>query len=201
MTTSTLCRYAWFMTRRIPVREHLFRMFAVLTIIVVSNSAAGVLERGSAADDTLAASVEQLRQIVGRWAVVTEFLHEDGSVARTVTGTYDFSWVVPDRVVSGISSIPEIQQTAGILFYINEKERRIEMVSVGRDGFLWIMTGAVGEEIRYSQPYKSPSGSEQQLRFTRFNITPDFFESSMEYTTDGGNSWLPGNHQIFTRVK
>ena len=46
-------------------------------------------------------SIEQLSSSVGHWDVVTEFLNEDGSTAKTVAGTYAFSWVVPDRVVAG----------------------------------------------------------------------------------------------------
>jgi hypothetical protein len=39
-----------------------------------------------------------------------------------------------------------------------------------------------------------------QLRFTRFNVTDDRFESRMEVSTDGGSSWRPGNHQVFKRA-
>jgi hypothetical protein len=126
-------------------------------------------------------------------------LNDDGSVAKSVTGTYEFSWVVPDRVVSGKSEIPELKQTAGILFYINETQGLIEMVSVGGDGKLWIMTGPLGGEERLSQEYKTANGM-AQLRFTRFNVAPDAFESRMDYTEDGGATWLPGNHQTFRRA-
>ena len=53
---------------------------------------------GSAAaeaqDAALKHSVEQLRSTVGRWNVATNFLNPDGSVAKSVTGTYEFSWIV-----------------------------------------------------------------------------------------------------------
>ena len=39
-----------------------------------------------------------------------------------------------------------------------------------------------------------------QLRFTRFAVTPDRFESRMEVSLDGGESWKPGNHQLFVRA-
>lgn len=148
----------------------------------------------------LLSSVEQLRSSIGLWKVVTEFLNEDGSVAKSVTGTYDFSWVVPDRVVAGRSDIPELKQTAAILFYVNETKQYIEMVSVGGDGHLWIMTGPLGGEERLSREYKAADGGTGQLRFTRSNIAHDRFESRMEYTEDGGKTWKPGNHQIFHRA-
>ncbi len=145
-------------------------------------------------------SIEQLRTSVGRWDVVTEFLQEDGSVAKSVIGTYEFSWVVPDRVVSGRSEIPELNQVAGILFYVNERKARIEMVSVGSDGALWTMTGPLGGEERFSQEYKTTDGGTGQLRFTRFNVTQDAFESKMEYSENGGKTWKAGNHQTFRRA-
>jgi hypothetical protein len=145
-------------------------------------------------------SVEQLQYIVGHWAVTTEFLKEDGSVARSVEGTYEFEWVVPDRVVSGRSEIPALQQTSGILFFINEKQGLIEMVSVGPDGRLWEMIGPLGGEVRTTPEFKTADGGSSRLRFTRYNVSADAFESKMEYTADGGRTWLPGNRQQFSRA-
>jgi hypothetical protein len=149
----------------------------------------------------LVVAVEQLRHAIGAWSVVTEFLAEDGSVARTVDGEYTFDWVVPDRVVSGRSVIPDANQASAILFYVNAGKLTIEMVSVGADGMLWIMTGEAGDETRYTQEFDARDGARAQLRFTRFNVEPDRFESRMEYTTDGGTTWIPGNHQLFTRKR
>lgn len=151
--------------------------------------------------DKLALSVAELRNVVGRWSVVTEFLNEDGSVARTSTGSYEFEWAVPDRVLTGKMEIPSEERSAGILFYVNEKKMTIEMASVGSDGHLWIMTGAAGEETRYTQKFKATDGKEGQLRFTRFNVSEDSFESKMEYTKDNGKTWKLGHHQVFRREK
>ena len=145
-------------------------------------------------------SIQQLRTSVGLWDVTTDFLNDDGSVARAVEGTYRFSWVVPDRVVAGTSEIPELGQASGILFYINESARKIEMVSVGADGNLWIMAGPLGGEVRMTQEYQAAGGGTGRLRFTRFNVAADSFESRMEYTDDGGATWKPGNHQRFRRA-
>lgn len=147
-----------------------------------------------------APAVEQLRHAQGRWSVTTEFLNEDGSVARAVQGTYRFDWVVPDRVLSGQSEIPELKQKSAILFYVNESKFIIEMVAVGADGNLWVMTGPADEEWRTTAPFRGPDGKDRQLRFTRYNVQPDSFESKMEYTTDGGKTWVRGNHQVFRRT-
>ncbi len=149
--------------------------------------------------EALNKSVEELRHAHGTWAVTTEFLKPDGSVARTVKGKYRFSWVVPDRVLSGQSEIPELKQTGAILFYVSEPRKIIEMVSVGADGNLWVMTGTAGGDTRLTKPFPTADGKTSQLRFTRYNVKPDGFESKMEYTEDGGKTWLPGNRQVFRR--
>ena len=146
-------------------------------------------------------SVEQLRAAVGRWNVITRFLKADGSVQAEVPGSYEFKWVVQDRVLVGRSDIPELDAASGLLFYIRQRGGVIEMVSVAEDGKLWVMTGPLGGETRYSQKYEAADGSTAQLRFTRFNVEPDRFESKMEYSSDAGKTWVQGNHQLFTRVQ
>jgi hypothetical protein len=143
-------------------------------------------------------SIGELRHAVGAWDVVTEFLNADGSVARAVRGTYAFEWVVADRVVRGLSEIPELKQRSAITFYVNAAAGTIEMTSVGADGQLFVMTGPLGGDTRETS-FTPPDGKLTRLRFTRFNVTPDRFESRMERSTDGGATWLPGNHQVFVR--
>lgn len=144
-------------------------------------------------------SIGELRHAHGRWRTTTEFLNADGTVARAVEGTYAFEWIVPDRVLSGISEIPELKIRSGILFYVKEGKAEIEMVSVGRDGHLWVMTGPAGGDTRMTPVTPQADGTSIQLRFTRFNVTPDGFESKMEMSPDAGKTWRPGNHQVFTR--
>ncbi len=145
-------------------------------------------------------AVQQLRAAVGTWNVETTQYADDGAVARVACGTYRFDWVVPDRVLAGRSEIPEWKQASGILFYVNERRSTIEMASVGADGHLWVMTGPAGSETRTTPPTSTSDGGTLQLRFTRFNVTPDRFESRMEVSTDGGASWKPGNRQVFKRA-
>ena len=175
-------------------------MYRPIVLLALLAPAQPLVAQAASDSTPLQRSVAQLRGAVGRWAVTTEFLNEDGSVARSADGTYDFAWVIPDRVVSGRSDIPALGRAAGLLFYVNETDQTIEMVSVGPDGRLWVMTGPLGGETRYTQEYATPDGGKGQLRFTRYNVTPDAFDSRMEYTSDGGTTWTPGNHQRFTRV-
>jgi len=177
----------------------MFRL--VLTCVLTSVLCTAVADDSSLGGEALQNSVDQLRNAIGRWDVETEFIGEDGEVSRRVDGTYTFEWVVQDRVVSGRSEIPELQQAAGILFYVRESSEEIEMVSVGADGRLWIMTGPLGDETRTTREFDTRDGGKGQLRFTRFNISDDAFESRMDYTTDGGQTWAQGNHQQFKRAK
>lgn len=149
----------------------------------------------------LAVGIAQLRSSIGHWNVTTEFLEDSAKVARSAQGTYRFDWVVPDRVVSGRSDTPEMSQAAGILFYVREKKQEIEMVSVGGDGRLWVMTGPIDTEVRTTPDLATQGGGTMRLRFTRYAVEPDRFESRMEYSSDQGATWMPGNHQVFTRAK
>lgn len=121
-------------------------------------------------------AVRQLRSAVGLWDVETTQYGDDGAVARVACGTYRFEWVVPDRVLAGRADIPELRQSAGILFYVNERRSGVEMASVGADGELKVM------------------------RVTRFAVGPDRFEAHMDVSTDGGHSWKPGHSQVFRRA-
>lgn len=150
-------------------------------------------------DPALEISVAQLGHVIGVWDVTTEFLNPDESVAGAFDGTYTFAWVQDDEVVSGVSTITDFGQSSGILFYVRPQTREIEMTSVGPGGQLWVMTGPLGAEVRETPVVEMPDGSALKLRFTRFNVETDRFESRMERSTDGGESWVPGNHQLFVR--
>lgn len=170
-------------------------MKAILLTLMLFPALAVAQSEQSALD----ASVQQLRDAVGTWSVTTEFLDEEGNVANSAEGSYHFEWVIEDRVISGYSEIPELDMRSAILFYVNESAENIEMVSVSKDGRLWVMTGPLGSETRYTQKFETQSGGEAQLRFTRFNVEQDSFESRMEYSDDDGATWKPGNHQQFRR--
>lgn len=159
----------------------------------------GLAETAQAQDEP-PPGVEQLRHVIGDWDVMTEFLNADGSVARSAEGSYSFEWVIPDRLVSGVSRVPELDIVSGLLFYVRPASGEIEMVSVGRDGQLFVMTGADGEQVRTTGDFPTAGGGTMRLRFTRYNVEADAFESKMEYSTDGGETWLQGNRQAFQRA-
>lgn len=144
-------------------------------------------------------ALEQLRHVVGAWDVRTEFLNPDGSIARAADGSYEFEWVIPDRVIRGVSRIPALDQVSAILFYLRPASRAVEMASVGADGRLWVMTGPDDSEERTTADVPTQDGGRMRLRFTRYNVTQDRFESRMDYSTDGGATWTQGNHQVFVR--
>lgn len=176
---------------------HAIRRFAAMILL------AGPVSVGAQAPDSaaLAHSTAELQHVVGTWDVVTHFLKPDGSLAREAAGTYAFGWVLPDRIVSGVATQPDMGTVSGILFYLRPGTAEIEMVSVGPDGKLWVMTGPLGGDTRTTQPYPTADGGTGRLRFTRFNVNADRFESRMEWSEDGGTTWVPGNHQVFVRRK
>ena len=151
--------------------------------------------------EALDKAVRQLRETRGRWDVTTEFFKLDGSVGVTAAGTYDFDWVIEDRILKGESAIPELGSKSGVLFYVSESKGKIEMAAVSNDGHLWVMTGPADGEVRTTPDTPTADGKTVKLRFTRYNVTPDRFESKMEFSHDGGLNWTQGNHQVFVRKK
>ena len=157
-------------------------------------------EAAEMAPPALASAVQQLRQAAGRWNVTTTRYADNGAVAAVATGTWSFDWVVPDRVLSGKAVIPDWNQSAGMLFYLNERLITLEMAQVGADGQLLVMSGPAGAETRTTTSIALPDGRRMLQRHTRFGVTADRFESRMETSYDGGASWKPGYHQLFVRA-
>ena len=146
-------------------------------------------------------AVEQLRHVIGLWDVETDFIGPDGEITQSFVGQYRFGWVVTDRVVSGMSTIPSLNQASGILFFVRPARNEIEMSSVGPDGHLWRMIGPDTSETRTTPNTEMADGSTIMLRFTRYAVQPDRFQSRMEVSTDGGTSWRVGNEQRFVRAE
>lgn len=185
------------------------RLFTVLRVGLTAGLAAGGLAiaalpaaaQQAAPPEPAAIAVEQLRHAIGLWNVETDFIAADGSVARTLTGQYRFGWVVPDRVVSGMSTIPALNQASAILFFARPNRSEIEMASVSADGHLWRMIGPDTSETRATPDTVMSDGSTLMLRFTRHDVTPNSFQSRMERSTDSGESWSLGNRQRFVRAE
>lgn len=144
-------------------------------------------------------AVEELRHVIGAWNVQTEFIGPDGGVTQTVEGSYAFEWVLPDRIVSGVSTMPALNQTSAILFFLRPSRGEIEMMSVGADGHVWRMIGPDEGPTRTTPDTPMADGSTMMLRFTRHDVTPNSFRSRMEISVDGGTTWRTGNRQHFTR--
>lgn len=167
--------------------------------LALSIPAAAHAQAPDAVADNGSTSVAQLRHVIGDWDVVTTFYRDDGSVAAEAAGVYSFEWVLEDKIVKGMSTLPEWNVASGLLFYLRPSTSEIEMVSVGPDGQLWTMTGPIDSETRETPVVAMPDGSTLKLRFTRFNVSDDRFESRMERSKDGGETWVEGNHQVFVR--
>ena len=157
-------------------------------------------EAAELAPPALANAVQQLRQAAGRWTVTTTRYADNGAVAAVATGTWSFDWVVPDRVLTGKAVIPDWNQSAGMLFYLNERMFTLEMAQVGADGQLVVMSGPAGAQTRRSAPVELPDGRRVLQRHTRYGVTADRFEAKVETSDDGGASWKPAYHQLFVRA-
>ena len=80
------------------------RALIALSFLLLPGAAAQALDT-----PRLDVAVEQLRQAAGRWNVTTTRYADNGAVAAVATGTWSFDWVVPDRVLSGRSTISGVE--------------------------------------------------------------------------------------------
>lgn len=185
------------LARAAAIRAIRSALFLVLVIASCAPAAAQATGDAPSPD-----GVAQLRLVIGTWDVTTEFIAADESVSQQVRGQYHFEWVVPDRIVSGVSNMPEPNQVSALLFFLRPSRSEIEMLSVGRDGHVWRMIGPDDGETRTTPDTPMADGSTMMLRFTRYDVSPDSFRSRMEISTDGGGgSWRLGNRQHFTRAR
>ncbi|WP_284126077.1 hypothetical protein [Parerythrobacter aestuarii] len=175
------------------------RLLLSAAILSLATPANAVAEEPSSEEASVSPALAQLRNVIGTWDVTTTFYRADGTPGRSFPGIYAFEWVMDDKVVKGMSTIPEFNMASGLLFYLRDSTNEIEMVSVGPDGQLWVMTGSQDSETRETPVVEMPDGTTLKLRFTRFNASEDRFESKMERSTDGGETWVQGNHQLFVR--
>ncbi len=74
------------------------------------------------------------------------------------------------------------------------------MSSVGPDGHLWRMIGPDASETRTTPNTPMADGTTIMLRFTRYAVEQNRFQSRMEVSTDGGETWRVGNEQRFVRA-
>ncbi|MEZ5708973.1 MAG: hypothetical protein R3E02_06250 [Blastomonas sp.] len=155
--------------------------------------------KAEASTAQISPALEQLRHVVGEWDVTTTFIGEDGAPSAPYEGHYSFEWVIEDAVLQGVSDIPALSLRSAITFYLRPSAGQIEMISVGQDGIPWTMTGDVNSEVRETANRPMSDGSTLKLRFIRFNVEQDRFESRMERSLDGGETWQRANHQVFTR--
>lgn len=174
---------------------------ALLACALLGNGVALAQEPATGPDATqVSPALAQLRHVVGEWDVTTTFFGEDGTPGATHAGRYRFEWVIKDTVLQGVSDIPDLSLRSAIMFYLRPSANQIEMISVGRDGIPWTMTGDASSEVRETSNRPMSDGSTLKLRFIRFNVEQDRFESRMERSVDGGKTWQRANHQVFTRA-
>jgi len=171
-----------------------------LAVVALSFLVLPLAQANELAPPALDAAVEQLRQAAGRWNVTTTRYADNGAVAAVATGTWSFEWVVPDRVLSGRAAIPDWSQSAGMLFYLNERLVTLEMAEVGSDGQLVVMSGPAGTATRTTAAVSLADGRRMVQRHTRYGVTADRFEAKLETSYDGGQSWKLGYHQLFVRA-
>lgn len=143
-------------------------------------------------------AVQRLRQLHGRWQFQTEYLNAAGEVTGRTSGTEEVEWLVEDRVLGMTSRLDGDRVGSRAMWFYDRTTLEFTLVSVnGSTGELWVLGGDLDQwQIRSRV---TPPGS-AQIRFTHYDVEQDSWRALMEYSTDGGDTWLPGFRQVFSRV-
>jgi len=141
-------------------------------------------------------SSEMTRPADGEYRILTRY--RDGEAwkdmwtrhfRRTPSASADApSPAGPEALATGVSQLRQVVGQWDVVTTQYAEDGSIARVMPGTYSFEWVV------------PDRVLSGRSRQLRFTRFNIGPDRFESRMEVCMDDGRTWRPGNHQVFTRA-
>lgn len=161
-------------------------------------------QAGDAAEARAALRAEQAQALldyeIGLWDSRWERLDAEGNVTVSFTGTEHFEWYLGDKVVQLTTRIPELDQMSKSLRFFSPREQRIVFWAVDSNSDHWTMHQDVESGIIHSLPTPTAAGGEMTLRFTTTRKTADAFDVAMDYSLDGGDSWVRGMRQYLTRA-
>lgn len=169
---------------------------AWLTSILVSLAAAAAAQglRADAQRDTVAAlqrlATERLRREVGTWSTRWVYLDAAGNVASEAEGTEIRSFVIADRVLQTVSSVPTRNESSVSLKFFKTDVAMMYAVSTNPDGDLWTFIEEVDGHVSTSTRHENPDGTATYLRFSTLRETEDEIDVQGDVSTDGVR-WTP----------
>ena len=132
-----------------------------------------------------------LAQRIGVWDSRWEFMADDGAISRVLEGTEVSEFILDDRVVQGITTIPEINTVGRSLNYFHPVEGKLYFFSVNKTGDHWILTEEVGSGMMISHRHRQADGVERIIRFKTIRRTESEVDVLREDSVDGGATWAP----------
>ncbi len=177
----------------------------VLATMVITTPLAQEASTEAAADgrDVVALqrlATERLRHEVGTWTTRVEFLDADGQVVNEVEGTETRMFVIDDRVLQTVSTVPALDRTGVSLKFFKADAKMMYAVSTDKDGDLWTFTEEVDGHVSTSTRHDNPDGTATYLRFSTLRETEHTIDVNAEMSSDG-TDWTPIFRQYAVRQR
>ena len=144
------------------------------------------------------AARHHLDLLIGTWDARWEWLDETGEVAGVETGTETFSFLIEDRVVRLHTVVEGRPAPSEALLFYSFEDERLHLVSVDRDGTLWLLEGPEDGSVLTSESKTGRDGRPLTIRFTH-GEEDDALTAVMEMSRDGGETWRVGFRQHMVR--
>jgi hypothetical protein len=143
-------------------------------------------------------ATERLRKEVGTWTTRWTFLDAAGNVVNEVEGTEVRSFVIDDRVLQTVSTVPALERTSVSLKFFKADARMMYAVATDQDGDLWTFVEEVDGHVSTSTRHDNPDGTATYLRFSTLRETEHEIDVEGETSADGTN-WTPIFRQYSVR--
>lgn len=142
---------------------------------------------------------KRLDTIVGEWESRWDWVDETGKVVYTEKGTEKAAFLIQDRVVEMTTTIVDRPAPTKAWMFFSTAEKKFYLVSVSREGDLWTFTGGLDKFVITSLPRTMPDGRQLMIRFSHDEVSHDQLGAVMEFSYDGGETWMVRCRQTLNR--
>ncbi|MEZ5330605.1 MAG: hypothetical protein R2991_00830 [Thermoanaerobaculia bacterium] len=144
-------------------------------------------------------AVRRMEHVLGRWESTWEWVDAEGTVVYVEHGTETGRWALEGRLLELTTEIEGRDGPSKGWMFWNAPAERFQLVSVGWDGDLWILSGGLEEYVIASEPKAMPDGKTLQIRFTHGEAGPDTLTAVMEMRGSSEEPWTVRVRQTMVR--
>ncbi len=163
-------------------------------------------DRGDHRDPRAPEALTQLAFMIGDWQITSEYVLEDGSTMEStarMTGRHTLGgFAVQTEAVHSALANPDLDIfVASHTFTVHPKSGKIVGIAINTLGNRKFNDGEfVGEDFVVIASGEMFGGGDYINRSRYYNITPNRFETRLETSEDGGETWRDGGYSsVFVR--